>query len=146
MKEILVQAQRLVEKKWVNGVEFHVAVSPFLFPERLECEYLEDDGCLRIAFKYLDAGFEDAENQTDADGMLTMKIGKATGRILSVNIHVDRHDVDEVRMRVVDELNELPQTLLERSATLDPALQRNFQIAEEVLRQNLDEIRTAVCV
>ncbi len=54
MKAIRLEAKRSSEKKLIKGVEFRVALSPYFFPERVECSYNEETGCFVIDFKYLD--------------------------------------------------------------------------------------------
>ena len=44
MKAIRLEAERPSEKKLIKGVEFRVALSPFFFPERVECFYNQETG------------------------------------------------------------------------------------------------------
>ncbi len=139
MKVINFDAQReFVTTEKIKGVEFHVALSPYFFPDHLECHYDPDHGCLVIDFKYLD---EEAEQELErAHELVSLTVGKYSGKLLSVRVHVDRNDVDNVRMLVTDEV---PKAIQE-AGNRKPEMKDNFELAEDAIRQKGDEIAGAL--
>jgi len=126
--------RRFVTTEKIKGVVFHVALSPYFFPDHLECHYDPDHACLVIDFKYLD---EEAEQKLErAHELVSLTVGKYSGKLLSVRVHVDRYDVNNVRMLVTDAV---PKAIQE-AGNRKPEMKDNFKLAEEAIRQNQDEI------
>lgn len=134
MKVIKLEAKREVQKRRIRGVEFHVAVSPYFFPDRLECDYNPDSGCFKIDLKYLDD--EESVIGPESDHIATLMVGRNSGKLLSVHFHVDRHKLDQIQMLITDEL---PKAL-ELAKSKQPAMTDNYNIAEDVLFSNRDSI------
>jgi hypothetical protein len=109
MKEICMKLQRQIEKKEINGVEFFVTVSPYMFPRSLRSSYNDEKGVLTIYFEYLNS--ELAQEVAGQDGMIKMFAGAQTGRPEYLEIAVDDHDLDEVELTVSDETPEFLKSL-----------------------------------
>jgi hypothetical protein len=135
MKAIQLDARRPVERERIKGVEFLVAVSPYFFPDRLECDYDAHEGAYIIHFKYLD-NEASAPSMRGYDNIIDVQVGVHTGRVLSVRVHVDRHDVDQVRMLIVDRV---PEAIRE-AAKANPQAQGNYQIAVGVITEHANEL------
>jgi hypothetical protein len=131
MKIIELQADRKAEKKVINGVEFLVSVSPYFFPERLECAYDPTEGTYAIAFRYLD-NEPAADSPAASDDLLDVNVGRHTGRVLSVVVHVDRNDIDRIGMMVTDHA---PKALGSIRPSR-PELIENYRMATDVLRRH----------
>jgi hypothetical protein len=138
MKVIRLEAKRKVETRPIRGVDFHVAVSPYFFPERLECDYRQDTGCFEINLKYLDE--EPSVVGPESDHIATLMIGRNTGKLLSVRFHVDDLKLDRIKMLISDELPKV----LEIAKSQQPWMTANYKIAGDVLRENSDEISALV--
>lgn len=139
MKAIRLEAKRSSEKKLIKGVEFRVALSPYFFPERVECSYNQETGCFVIDFKYLDDEVG-ADVQPPSDGLVNLVLGQHTGRLLSIHIHVVQHDVDGIKMLVTDEAVRALEDVKQKRPEMAP----NYDLVEEALREHKDEIAAAV--
>ena len=98
MKTIQLEATRTVQKTIIRGVEFEVAMSPFDFPERLDCEYLPETGRLVVNFVYLDE--EQSEVRHQIKGIAEVVLGGQSGRVQAVEFLVDELNLDQVKLRV----------------------------------------------
>lgn len=142
MRVIQVEAEefcREARTEKIHGVDFHVTLSPYFFPERLECGYDQDAGSYVIEFKYLDN--EPGCDQPDQEGLVTLSLGRHTGRLLAVRIHVDRHEIKQIKMCVTDDV---PKAI-RQIENAKPDMRENYQAAGEVFRHHTDDI-TALLV
>lgn len=139
MKVIELDASKSGKQEMINGVVFHVAVSPYFFPDSLECDYDSETGCLSIKFVYPDK--EEGEKSRASDGMVTLFLGKNTGKLLSVDIDVDQHELNKIKMLVTDEVPEA----IKRASKARSDLADIFEAAGNAIKENADSIaETAV--
>lgn len=138
MKAIKLSANRWPQgmgPELIKGVRFQVAVSPYFFPERLECEYTPDHG-LVILFKYIDN--ETAEEEwTSPDQIVTLRAGKHSGRLLEAIVHVDKHNLDSVEMFLTDKL---PLAIENSLRAKKPELSENYRFAREAVSEYSHQI------
>lgn len=135
MKVIELNAEREATTENINGVDFDVAVSPYDFPEYLECGYREDEGLFVINFKYLDV---EPAIELPSDAPVRLNVGKHTGRLLSIEIPVDRLGVDKVKMRVIETAVRAIEAA--RQQKPEPKSQSNYDAAQQAIREHEDEI------
>jgi hypothetical protein len=122
---ISLTAKRATEKKVINGVEFWVTVSPYFLPDRLECGYEKNDGTYRICFRYLDN--EQPEEYPVKDELVDVYVGKHTGRVLSVVVHVDKNDIHHIEMLISDRA---PKAIKGMHGTFSDLTINRLQVAE----------------
>ncbi len=132
MKQIRIVAQRESNREMINGIEFLVAVSPYFFPELLECNYDSDLGILTIEFKYLIGDDELDTSVKDDDPSVKVFVGSRTGRIQKIEVSVDTHDIDQVVLKVTSSVSGVFESLLK----LDPELSQNFLAAKSAITDN----------
>ena len=142
MKVIKLEARRLDPKtEKIHGVEFRVALSPYFFPEHLECDYDEDTDSVVIHFRYPDN--ELGKDHPDREGLVTLSIGEHTHRLLGVRIHVGRHDINRIRMLVTDNASKAIREFRDARPALKD-LEENYEIAENALRDHGEQIAQLV--
>lgn len=143
MKVIALDAKRDVdpEKKSINGVEFWVAVSPYFFPDRLECQYEESAGTLRINVRYLDADEEAIPLADFKNELVGLFVGVHTKRLLGVDVRVDKHDIDRVRVLVADGI----PAAINQAKTSHPKMRPNLDMALASIEAHGAEIAEAAC-
>lgn len=140
MKSISLEANRDAEgprTEQIKGVEFRMAVSPYFFPQRLDCEHDESSGELTITLVYPDQ--ERGERVKDPSGLVELEIGIHTGRLLAVHIAVDKRGLDRVPMLVTEQAVQA----IERLQDDDQPIRRNYQHAAKIFATHGTEIASA---
>jgi hypothetical protein len=135
MKAIRLEARREPEREKIRGVEFWVAVSPYYFPEQLACDYDANTGTYIIKFKYLD-NEESVPSPKESDDLIGIEIGRHTGRLMAIRVHVDRHDLNRINMFVVDQI---PKAL-EKASETRPDNAKNYRFAADAITSHASEL------
>jgi len=135
MKVFELSAVRDATTETIKGVDFEVAVSPYAFPEYLECGYQESEGVFVIKFKYLDT---EPAIKLASDAVARLNVGKHTGRLLSLEIPVDRLGVDKIKMRVIETAVRAIESA--RQQKPEPKSRMNYDAATEAIREHEHEI------
>ena len=136
---IIVEAERPSRKMVMKGIEFSVALSPYFFPEYLECSYDESSGCLVIDLKYLD--IEPQKETPEFDNQfISLYVGRFTGRLLSLMVKVDRNEVDKVHRVFAETIHEALN--LVRGGNDD--LEESYSEIEKALRDHKDDIAASL--
>lgn len=140
MRSITLKATRKERMKTevINGISFVVSLSPYFFPETIQCTYKAETGCLVINFKYIEDEPRERSQENFDYGMIW--VGKHTGKLLSIQIRVDKHDIDHVEMSVIDKAFDAIKYVQAKH----PDMQDNYEAAEDALREHEKEIADLV--
>lgn len=126
-------------KETINGLDFFVSVSPYFFPDHLECEYKPGSGTLHILVRYPDSEeavpFRDVETEP-----IRLLVGRHSKRLLGVDVKVDTHNIDRVRLLVAQHV---PAAIAEAKMSL-PTMAQNLDSASASIRLHGEEIASAV--
>jgi len=124
----------------IQSLGIHVAMSPYFFPERLDCQYDPITGSLTINFRYLDD--EPAQGYVETrDPRVRVRQGKHTGRLLAVQVPVERHGIEHVQVMTSEIAGAIERAASDQA---DPRRGANFRLAEQALRENKNRIEDLV--
>jgi hypothetical protein len=125
----------------IQGLGINIALSPYFFPERLDCEYDPQQGSLIIHFRYMDREDPDVLTQTP-DPRVLIREAKHTRRLLEVHVPVDQHDIGGVQLQVTDQV----QSAIEQAARQhrDPRSGASYALAREAIIENKGSIQELV--
>ncbi|MCG8408525.1 MAG: hypothetical protein MI923_25265 [Phycisphaerales bacterium] len=140
MKKIELELARSVHKEKIKGIEFLVAISPYFFPEYLRYGYDKDNGVFIFQFKYLDDANEPRRKQSD--NIVTLEIGQTTGRLLGIELQVDKHNVDNIKLRIVELASNAIERAEERIESRE--LRSSYDALKESLREHENTISEAL--
>ncbi len=113
-----------------KGIGFTVMVSPYAVPGTVTGEYNEDRKVLEIRFKYLD---EEPAKSHQVDAHISLLEGVSSGRLLGIDVDVDRLDVHLVQVI----LGAIDTAI---TSTTSSNKQVNFKAAREVLGSAKEEL------
>lgn len=136
MKSIQLQAERPTRTEKISGVEFLVGVSPYFFPDRLECNYDRAAGVFVITFRYLDN--EPVDETSDInDGLVDIRVGQHTRRIRSITVHAEKNSIDRVGVLVFDKI---PEALGRMPAPRRSDVAENYRFARDAILNHRTEL------
>lgn len=140
MKTLWFKARRrpTTTKENVKGVSFHVAISPYYFPEAIQCQYDEHTGLYKIKFVYINDECEQEKEAVD-DGVIIIHEGQKSGKLTSVSVKVDRHNLDSIDMAITQLVE-----AIEHSVPRLEELRPNFEAVAQAIRDNKKEIEALV--
>jgi hypothetical protein len=128
-------SDRAMRNETIKGAEYRVAVSPYFFPERLECEYDRKSESYRLTFRYIDNERE-ATGAKPTDASIEVKFGKHTKRLLSVIVHTKRLDQDRLRLL----FTEIIPQILKQARSDNPALLESYRSIGAAIDAHREEI------
>lgn len=115
----------------VRGVDLVIQISPLDAPKAVRGEYRPDRGVFRIEFKYPDR--EEGELVPGPE-CVSLELGRHSRKLLGIEVAVDEHDLDAVRLvhRVFDKADLAVAHL--RSTPQRPNARLNYGAIDRVLR------------
>lgn len=121
----------------VRGVTVSVHISPYDRPQAFRGRYVADRGIFRIEFKYPD---EEPGERHRGDDVVSVELGKYSGKLLAIEVAVDQHNLSVVELQVVKALERADETV-KRLQKNEPRLNArlNYRAVDEVLQQGKEK-------
>jgi len=116
----------------INGVLFHVSVSPYDMPQAIRGGYDEGTRRFVIEFKYLSR--EETRTQ-QVDDHVTLRLGERSHRLYAIEADVEAMGVDGVLLRMEKVIDNLTPSVADRS---HPA--SNYAVAKRVINDKASEL------
>jgi len=116
------------QQQTINGVVFHISVSPYDIPSAVRGAYDEKKARFIIEFKYPS---NESSRETKVDEHVTLRLGSNSNRIYAIEADIQAMEADAVLLQIDHLIDE---------ASTNRSARPNYQVARQVIKSKAPQL------